>query len=176
MEKKNREIAMRKLLSIFLLSILTVSLSAQIIDETIPKFGEKLISMKKLPAKEVIVGRGFKLLSTDEMRTFGYTADEIKRTVVGMGNYGIICKIEADGNSNVKKVNVTAQYTDIQSMMNEYTKEGYKLDEEWSERGNYMYRKVAGKYLYVVNLEFANSPSSCTATMIMQRIQPDYLK
>ena len=93
-----------------------------------------------------------------------------------MGNYGIICKIEADGNSNVKKVNVTAQYTDIQSMMNEYTKEGYKLDEEWSERGNYMYKKVDGKYLYVVNLEFANSPSSCTATMIMQRIQPDYLK
>lgn len=167
---------MRKLLSVFLLSILTVSLSAQIIDETIPKFGEKLISMKKVSAKNDISGRGFDLLSLDEMRAFGYTADEIKRTIVGIGNHGIICKIEADGNSNVKKVNVTAQYTDIQSMMNEYTKEGYKLDEEWSERGNYMYKKVDGKYLYVVNLEFANSPSSCTATMIMQRIQPDYLK
>lgn len=176
MKKKNREIAMRKLLSIFLLSILTVSLSAQIIDETIPKFGEKLISMKKVSAKNDISGRGFDLLSLDEMRSFGYTADEIKRTIVGIGNHGIICKIETDRNSNVERVNVTAQYTDVRSMMNEYTKEGYTLDEEWSKGGNYMYRKVAGKYLYVVNLEFANSPSSCTATMIMQRIQPDYLK
>ncbi|WP_195375279.1 MULTISPECIES: hypothetical protein [Parabacteroides] len=167
---------MRKLLSIFLFSILTVSLSAQIIDETIPKFGEKLISMKKVSAKNDIAGRGFKLLSTDDMRTFGYTTEEIKRTIVGMGDYGIICKIETDENSNIKKVYVTAQYTDIRSMMNEYTKEGYTFDEEWSKGGNYMYRKVVGKYLYVVNLEFANSPTSCTATMQMQRIQPDYLK
>ena len=56
---------MRKLLSVFLLSILTVSLSAQIIDETIPKFGEKLISMKKVSAKNDISGRGFDLLSLD---------------------------------------------------------------------------------------------------------------
>ncbi|WP_158599455.1 hypothetical protein [Parabacteroides sp. AF17-3] len=49
---------MRKLLSIFLLSILTVFLSAQIIDETIPKFGEKLISMKKVSTKNIIFGRG----------------------------------------------------------------------------------------------------------------------
>lgn len=175
-EEKNREIAMRKLLSLFLFSILTVSLSAQIIDETIPKFGEKLLSMNKTSAQKEIVGRGFNLLSTDDMRALGYTNEEIKLYLAGTGNYGITCKIQCNENLKVSKVTITAQYTNIRSMMNECTKEGYELDEEQSTRGDFMYIKVDGKYLYFLQVLSQNTPTFCMATMIMSRIQPDYLK
>lgn len=148
----------------------TVSHS-QIIDESIPKFGEKLLTLSKASAKKEVLDRGFKLLSTEELLSLGYSREMVKNFIVGIGDMGISCKIEVNSTgTNVEKVTIGGvRYLNSKGMIGEYEKEKYILDEKNSIRSELVFVKKQGKYAYMAFVEFAINSNMCMANAEFRR-------
>lgn len=154
-----------------ILCINTASFS-QIIDESIPRFGEKLLALSKTSAKNEILNRGFKLFSTEDLISFGHSREKAKKIIAGVGDMKMTCKIEANSTgSYIEKVTIGAvRYLNAKGMINEYKKEGYILDENNSTSSELIFVKKKGKYTYVAFVEFMINPNMCIANAEFRRV------
>ena len=84
---------------IFCINILSYS---QIIEESIPEFAEKLLTLNKASAENNITNRGFRVLTTDELISLGYDEESLVNLIVCIGDSRITCKIQTNNkNKNV---------------------------------------------------------------------------
>ena len=168
--RKNIAIMKKVFCTLFFLLAL-IGVNAQTIDETIPRFGETILSMNRTTAKSEITKRGFKALSATELRSLGYDEESIRFLIVGMGNRQITCKIKIDNASHVSSVTIGGiKYLNAKYMISEYEKEGYTLDERNSTRNELIFVKQTSKFNYFAFVEFMVNPNVCVANTEMRRI------
>lgn len=154
---------------IFCINILSYS---QIIEESIPKFAEKLLTLNKVSAENNITNRGFRVLTPDELISLGYDEESLVNLIVGIGDSRITCKIQTNNTGRyVEKVTVGGvRYLNARYMANEYLTAGYTMDEEKS-RGNAMiFVKQTDKYNYFAFIEFMVNPNMCMANATFKRV------
>lgn len=162
---------MKKVFCTLFFLLVLIGVNAQTIDETIPKFGETILSMNKATAKGEISKRGFKALSAAELRSLGYDEESIRFLIVAMGNRQITCKIKTDANARIASVTIGGiKYLNAKYMISEYEKEGYTLDEKNSTRNELIFVKQTSKFNYFAFVEFMVNPNVRIANTEMRRI------
>lgn len=156
------------LMLIFCINILSYS---QIIEESIPRFAETLLSLEKESAENNITNCGFKVLTVDELISLGYNEESIVNLIVGIGDANIICKIQTNKRRCVDRVTVGGvRYLNTKYMIAEYQNAGYILDDNESRGNEMFFVKQTDKYIYVVFIEFAVSPDICIANAEFRKV------
>lgn len=154
---------------IFCINILSYS---QIIEESIPKFAEKLLTLNKASAENNITNRGFRVLTTDELISLGYDEESLVNLIVGIGDSRITCKIQTNNTGRyIEKVTVGGvRYLNARYMANEYLTAGYTMDEEKSRGNEMIFVKQTDKYNYFAFIEFMVNPNMCMANATFKRV------
>ncbi len=154
---------------IFCINILSYS---QIIEESIPEFAEKLLTLNKASAENNITNRGFRVLTTDELISLGYDEESLVNLIVCIGDSRIICKIQTNNTGRyVEKVMVGGvRYLNARYMANEYLTAGYTMDEEESRGNEMIFVKQTDKYNYFAFIEFMINPYMCMANATFKRV------
>lgn len=154
---------------IFCINILSYS---QVIEESIPEFAEKLLTLNKASAENNITKRGFRVLTTDELISLGYDEESLVNLIVGIGDSRITCKIQTNNTGRyVDKVTVGGvRYLNARYMANEYLTAGYTMDEEKSRGNEMIFVKQTDKYNYFAFIEFMVNPNMCMANATFKRV------
>jgi hypothetical protein len=154
---------------IFCINILSYS---QIIEESIPKFAEKLLTLTKSSAENNITNRGFRVLTSDELISLGYDEESLVNLIVGFGDKKITCKIQTNNTGRyIEKVTVGGvRYLNARYMANEYLTAGYIMDEEKSRGNEMIFVKQTDKYNYFAFIEFMVNPNMCMANATFKRV------
>ena len=124
---------------------------SQIIDESIPKFCEKIITLgNKELIKKDLLSRKFRLLSVNEMLEQGWVNNYTKNTTIcGVGNYNILCKVSLYPQGGVNGVVVAGTtYLRLQNVIDEFKKAGYEYT-GMNDSGTYVFSRRTTKYIYV---------------------------
>lgn len=153
---------------IFCINIVTFS---QVIEESIPKFAEKLLTLNKASSENNITNHGFRVLTSDELISLGYEEESLGNLIVGIGDSWITCKIQTNNTGRyVEKVTISGvRYLNAKYMIAEYQKAGYILDENESRENEMFFVKQTDKYIYVAFIEFMVNPNMCVANATFKR-------
>ena len=126
------------------------TLCSQNIDESIPKFCEKIIALgNKETIKNDLLSRKFTLLSTSEMANLGIVNNDPKYIIVcGVGRFNIMCKVILYSQGGVASVTVYGvTYLGTQYVFDEFKKAGYEYYGKDGKSSTYI--KSTDKYIYV---------------------------
>lgn len=154
---------------IFCINVLSYS---QVIEESIPKFAEKLLTLNKASVQNNLMKRGFRLLSDGELISLGYDEESLGNLIVGIGNDNIICKVQTNNTGRyIEKVAVGGiRYLNARYMVNEYQTANYVMDENASTRSELIFVKQTDKYNYFAFIEFMVNPNMCMANATFKRV------
>lgn len=157
------------LMLIFCINIVTFS---QVIEEPIPKFAEKLLTLNKASSENNITNHGFRVLTSDDLISLGYDEESLGNLIVGIGDSRITCKIQTNLTGRyVEKVTVGGvRYLNAQYMADEYLTAGYTMDEEKSRGNEMIFVKQTDKYNYFAFIEFIVNPNMCMANATFKRV------
>lgn len=159
--------------SLVLIFCINIVAFPQVIDETIPKFAESLFALNETSVRNKLNNHVFRIFSQYDLINLGYDEESARKTIVGIGDENIICKVHTNstGDSIERVIIGNARYLNARYMMGEYQREGYVMVEDASTNTELVFIKQTNEYIYLCSVEFAITPDVCITNTEFRRVK-----